>query len=498
MLFNSLQFMWFFPLVLAVYFIIPRRSRYIWLLIASYYFYMGWNAKYLVLIVISTVITFASGILLEKEQQAKNRAKIKKAIVAASFTSNLGILAFFKYFDFFLENLNVILAHFGLMAIAKPFDVLLPVGISFYTFQALSYTADVYRGEIAAERNVLKYALFVSFFPQLVAGPIERSKNLLVQIQNVHALDLWNYERIKDGAILMLWGYFLKMVVADRAAVFVDEVFSHYGIYGSIELMMAGWLFAVQIYGDFCSYSTIAIGAAKIMGFSLVDNFHAPYLARSAKDFWRRWHISLSTWLRDYVYIPLGGSRCGTRKRYRNLMATFLVSGLWHGANWTYVAWGGIHGALLVLESATEKIRAKWLRSWNVNTDCFSFRLAEIMVTFALVDFAWIFFRSASVGDASRYLSRMVSRFDPWALFTGELFTMGLDRTEMEILTAALIVVFLVDFVRDRFGWDIAEFLNRQNLWFAWLWILAIFMSIVIFGEYGPTFDAKQFIYFQF
>lgn len=498
MLFNSLQFMWFFPLVLAIYFVIPRRFRYIWLLIASYYFYMGWNAKYLILIVVSTAITFASGLLLDRERRGENRAKAKKAIVAASFVSNLGILVFFKYFDFFLDNLNAALSCVGVAVLAKPFDVLLPVGISFYTFQALGYTADIYRGEIAAERNFLKYALFVSFFPQLVAGPIERSKNLLAQIQKVHTLDLWNYERIRDGAILMLWGYFLKMVVADRAAVVVDEVFSHYGMYGAVELALAGWLFAIQIYGDFCSYSTIAIGAAKIMGFSLVDNFHAPYLARSVKDFWRRWHISLSTWLRDYVYIPLGGSRFGARRRYRNLMVTFLVSGLWNGANWTYVAWGGIHGAFLILESVTKNIREKWLRSWNVNTECFSYRLAEITVTFALVDFAWIFFRSASVGDAFRYLSRMITRFDPWALFTGELFAMGLDRTETEILLAAIVLVFLVDLVRDRFGWDVAQFLARQNVWFAWLATIAVVMAIVVFGEYGPTFDAKQFIYFQF
>lgn len=498
MLFNSLQFMCFFPAVVAVYFVVPHRFRYIWLLAASYYFYMGWNAKYLLLILVSTAVTYLAGLLLQREQDGKNRVRVRKAVVASSLVINLGILAVFKYFNFFLENLNRVLHHLGAVALDKPFDLLLPVGISFYTFQALSYTIDVYRGEIRAERNPLRYALFVSFFPQLVAGPIERSRNLLVQLQKIHEKNLWDLKRIWQGVLFMLWGYFLKMVIADRASIFVDEVFGHYVIYGCMELLLAGWLFTVQLYCDFCSYSTIALGAARVMGISLMENFNTPYLACGIKDFWRRWHISLSSWMRDYVYIPLGGNRCSVGRKYVNLMVTFLVSGLWHGANWTFIVWGGIHGMLLVLESATADFRRKWLQRLEVNTECFSHRLLEIGITFLCVNFAWTIFRSATLTDAARYFFRMATHFDPWVLFSGELFMIGLNRAEMMILFLSIGLLFLMDLLRWHFGWTVVDFLERQNLWFVCLCVVGIFMSILVFGEYGAAFDAKQFIYFQF
>lgn len=266
---------------------------------------------------------------------------VKKSVVAGSFLINLGILFFFKYFDFILDNLNNVLKGFNIEVLNKPFDIILPVGISFYTFQALSYTMDVYREEIKAEKNILKYALFVSFFPQLVAGPIERSKNLLMQINTVPLKKLLNYERIMSGLSTMLYGYFLKMVIADRIAVIVNTVYDQYYMFGSVELVFASICFAIQIYCDFSSYSMIAVGAAKVMGFDLMENFNTPYFASSIKDFWRRWHISLSTWFRDYLYIPLGGNRCSTVRKYFNLILTFLISGLWHGAQWHYILWGG-------------------------------------------------------------------------------------------------------------------------------------------------------------
>lgn len=335
MVFNSLQFGLFFPIVVLLYLIMPRKMRCPWLLIASYFFYMGWNPKYAVLILTSTVITWLSGLLMDKASERR-----KKFVVAASFVSNLSILFLFKYFDFMLANANKVLSLLKLTMVEKPFDVLLPVGISFYTFQALSYTMDVYRGTVKPERNFLRYALFVSFFPQLVAGPIERSENLLIQIQELPGKKLWNYDRIASGLILMLWGLFQKMVIADRIAVLVDEIFNNYQMYEWFGLSVGAIAFALQIYCDFASYSTIAIGAARVMDFRLMENFDTPYFAKSIPEFWRRWHISLSTWFRDYLYIPLGGSRCSKWKRYRNLMVTFLVSGLWHGAGWTYVAWG--------------------------------------------------------------------------------------------------------------------------------------------------------------
>lgn len=317
MLFNSYHFLVFFPIVVLVYFVMPKRIRYIWLLVTSYYFYMGWNAKYALLLLTSTVITYISGLLLSSVKAEWRHADFwKKGIVAVSFLSNLSILFFFKYFDFAVENINAVLAAFQIELLTPQFDVLLPVGISFYTFQALSYTMDVYRGEIYAEKNLLKYALFVSFFPQLVAGPIERSKNLLKQINEEHR---FSYERMCEGLMLMLWGYFMKLVIADRIAIFVDHAYGTEILYDGKYLLIASILFAFQIYCDFAGYSTIAVGAAKVMGFELMENFNCPYYAESVAEFWRRWHISLSTWFRDYLYIPLGGNRKGTVRKYRHL-----------------------------------------------------------------------------------------------------------------------------------------------------------------------------------
>lgn len=328
MLFNSIDFLIFFPIVVLIYLIVPRKLKYIWLLIASYYFYMSWNAKYVVLILFSTLITYFSGILIEKAPGPGQ----KKLVVAFSFLANLSALGFFKYFDFFLHNLNKILAIAHVRLIDNPFSFVLPVGISFYTFQALSYTMDVYRGKAAPEKNLLKYALFVSFFPQLVAGPIEKTETLLRQIQESGKSKMVSFEKFVSGFALMLWGLFMKMVIADRISIFVDGVFRELYMAGTVETILAAVAFAIQIYGDFAGYSAVALGAARIMGFELTENFNAPYFADSIGDFWRRWHISLSTWFRDYLYIPLGGNRKGKLRKYCNLMITFAISGLWHGA----------------------------------------------------------------------------------------------------------------------------------------------------------------------
>ena len=311
MQFNSIDFLVFFPAVVLIYWIIPKKVRYLWLLVASYYFYMSWNASYAMLIGASTLITYVCGLLVEwtGTHEEKRWSVAGKLVVAVGFLSNLGILFFYKYFDFFLTNLNVVLEHFQKKPLTSSLEVLLPVGISFYTFQALGYLVDVYRKEIAAEKNPLRYALFVSFFPQLVAGPIERSGNLLKQIREVPYKKTFEYHRIVNGLILMLYGFFLKMVLTDRIAIVADYAFDHYYSLGSAELVTGAVAFAIQIYCDFGSYSLIAIGAAQVMGFTLMENFNTPYFATSIKDFWRRWHISLSTWFRDYLYIPLGGNR---------------------------------------------------------------------------------------------------------------------------------------------------------------------------------------------
>lgn len=341
MLFNSTDFLIFFPIAAIGYYMIPHRVRYLWLLICSYYFYMCWNPVYVLLILFSTIITWVSGILLEfvkrRNMQEHKRRIYKNMCVIFSFMLNLCVLGYFKYANFFIDTINYIFKYFHIVYHVPAVDILLPVGISFYTFQALSYTMDVYRNEIKAEKNILRYALFVSFFPQLVAGPIERSKSLLCQLNEKHKI---SFEKIRSGFMLMLWGYFLKMVIADRIAIVVDVIYGDYTEYNGWYLIVASILFAVQIYCDFAGYSTIALGAGEIMGFSLTDNFNAPYFSQSVAEFWRRWHISLSSWFRDYLYIPLGGNRKGKTRKYFNLMIVFLCSGLWHGAHWNYVAWG--------------------------------------------------------------------------------------------------------------------------------------------------------------
>lgn len=299
---------------------------------------MSWNPKYIFLILTTIIITYFSGIGISKAHK-KGSIIEKKFFATVSIALNLMILFFFKYFDFAIDSINRSLQMGDFKLLNPTFDVLLPVGISFYTFQALSYTMDVYRDEnFKVERHFGRYALFVTFFPQLVAGPIERSKNLLSQFYEEHYFD---YQRVKNGLLLMIWGLFQKIVIADRAAIVVNTVYNNLTAYTGFEVIVATMFFAVQVYCDFCGYSDIAIGASRVMGFNLMTNFRQPYFSQSIKEFWRRWHISLSTWFRDYVYIPLGGSRCSKIKKYRNLMITFLVSGLWHGANWTYVVWGG-------------------------------------------------------------------------------------------------------------------------------------------------------------
>ncbi|MCD7775177.1 MAG: MBOAT family protein, partial [Clostridiales bacterium] len=309
MQFNSIHFLIFFPAVLLVYFVIPKKVRYIWLLAASYYFYMSWNAKYAILIAFSTVATYLCGIIIEQLSLKEDNLRyyLKRLTLALGIISNLLILFMFKYLDFTIDSINAVLGHFNISLIENNFDLLLPVGISFYTFQALGYIIDVYRKNVNAEYNILKYALFVSFFPQLVAGPIERSGKLMSQLNHADEIKLWNYERIAKGFMVMMWGYFMKVVISDRAATVVNELFTNYYAYDSVELIFGVTLFAVQIYCDFAGYSTIAVGAARIMGFELMDNFDTPYFSTSIQEFWRRWHISLSSWFRDYLYIPLGG-----------------------------------------------------------------------------------------------------------------------------------------------------------------------------------------------
>ena len=497
MQFNSIEFMCFFPVVLGIYFVIPGKCRRVWLLIASYYFYMGWNPKYVFLIATSTIVTYFCGILLEK-YNIREKKRIQKIIFIICLVINLGILGVFKYADFVIDTINSILRHIHIVTIKKKFDLLLPVGISFYTFQALGYIIDVYRGEVKAEKNLINYALFVSFFPQLVAGPIERSKNLLSQVQNIANIKLWNEKRITSGAIRMVWGLFMKMVIADRVAILVNNVFDNYRMYGSTELVIAAIGFSIQIYCDFSSYSMIAIGAAQIMGIELMENFNAPYMAGSIREFWGRWHISLSTWFKDYLYIPLGGNRRGKLRKIVNWAVVFWVSGLWHGAEWSFVVWGGVHAFAQTLEEITVSYREKLINKLKIKTKCFSWKLLRVLYTYIIVVFAWIFFRADTITDALRFVKRIFIRPTPWLFFNGGIFTLGLDRIEMNILVFSVCILFVVDLIKYRRRVTIDVFLMEQNLWFEWVCVIGLILMIFIFGEYGPAFDAQQFIYFQF
>lgn len=490
MVFNSYSFLIFFPIVVLIYFLLPKRVQHIWLLVASYYFYMNWDARYVLLLLFSTVVTYLSGIELERAQSDRRR----KTVVAISFVLNIGVLFFFKYFNFAIDSMNYVLAHIGLSVPRPDWNLLLPVGISFYTFQALSYTMDVYRNDIDAERNFFRYALFVSFFPQLVAGPIERSKNLLRQVNQSHRFD---YDKMREGLLIMLWGYFLKLVVADRAAILVDTVYGDYAQYGGAYLIVATVLFAVQIYCDFAGYSTIAIGAAKILGFQLMENFDCPYFSLSISEFWRRWHISLSSWFRDYLYIPLGGNRKGALIKYQNLIIVFLVSGLWHGAAATYVVWGLIHGLYQVIGGITKPVRDKLNELLELKPESIGHKLVSGLVTFGFVDFAWIFFRAESIGDAVSMIKSMISIGDISAFLNGSLYDLGLSSKSIKILLFGIVMIIFADYMKYR-GIKIREVILAQELWCRWLCYFAAFGFILIFGVWGGSYDASSFIYFQF
>ena len=497
MLFNSFSFLIFFPVVTLIYFAIPHRVRYLWLLAASYYFYMSWNAKYALLLLFSTSVTYLSGLLIGAGERIENKnasRRFKKTALILSFTLNLSVLFFFKYFDFALDNLNLILGALGIRLLDPAFDVLLPVGISFFTFQALSYTMDVYRKDIPVETNFFRYALFVSFFPQLVAGPIERSTNLLPQLSRRHRFD---YQRAKEGLLLMIWGLFLKLVISDRVAIIVNQVYGNYTAYGGFGAAFATLMFGLQIYCDFGAYSLIAKGAARVMGFSLMDNFRQPYFSKSVAEFWRRWHISLSSWFRDYLYIPLGGNRKGKGRKYLNTLIVFFTSGLWHGASWTFVIWGGLHGIFIVLGDILRPAKAFLTDRLHISRAGIPYGLLQILITFLLVNFAWIFFRAESLDQAFGIIDQIFCHMHLSALTDGTVFTLGLDARELLIGLAALAALFVVSLLRYR-DVPLDKIITRSGLLIQWpIYLLLIFVTL-IFGIYGPLYSASQFIYFQF
>lgn len=492
MLFNSIDFLMFFPVVLILYYAIPSRFRYLWLLAASYYFYMCWNAEYALLILFSTAVTYTGARLLANT--GGGYFEKRKLIAGGSLALNLLVLFYFKY-----SNLAVYLCSDFFRALRIPvsipvFDVLLPAGISFYTFQAIGYTIDVYRGDIHAEKNFFQYALFVSFFPQLVAGPIERSKNLLKQLAIPQR---FSFTRAADGLWLMLWGFFLKMVLADRIAIFVNTVYADPVTYGGWYLVIATVLFAFQIYCDFYGYSVIAMGAAEMLGIQLMENFDAPYLSLSVSGFWRKWHISLTSWFKDYLYIPLGGSRKGKPRKYLNKLLVFLLSGFWHGSKISFAAWGLLNGFYQVAGEILQPLRDRAVKILHLNRESLGHKLAHMAGTFLLVDFSWIFFRADRFLEAFAIIKQMVTVKNPWILLDGSLYQCGLDSKNFWLMLICLCVLLAADYWKRK-GIRVRKVIAAQDVWFRCLFFVFAVCVIAVAGIWGPGYEEADFIYFQF
>lgn len=471
MLFNSIDFVIFFPLVVLLYFLTPFKFRWILLLAASYYFYMSWKLEYLILIIISTLIGFGSGILMSKISD-KNWRLI---ILLASLGANLSILFYFKYFNFVAENVNLLFQKLAIHKQFWPIEYLLPVGISFYTFQTLSYSLDVYWKKQEPEKHLGYFALYVSFFPQLVAGPIERYSHLTPQLKEKHSFTYFN---LANGLRLILYGLFIKMVIADNLAVFVDKLYAAPENYSSGSILSGIFLYSFQIYCDFYGYSVVAIGTALILGVKLMDNFKTPYLAKNIDEFWQRWHISLSTWFRDYIYFPLGGNRVSKFRWVLNILIIFIVSGIWHGANWTFIVWGALYGCLYLIENTINKMV-------GIKKEARSFSVKHILLalkTFVLVSFIWVFFRSQSIGEAITIFQLV---FHPVQNASAAL--------QVPIFVWIWLGVFIVsDIILYNKRFD--SWVEKLPIWGRWTIYGLLIFSIVVYAGL----ESFPFIYFQF
>ncbi|RWY57329.1 MBOAT family protein [Mucilaginibacter gilvus] len=462
MLFNSLLFLIYFIIVTANYYLLPHKYRWIWLLIASCYFYMYFKPAYILIIFFTIIVDYIAGLLIENAS-----GKARKLYLGLSIVANVGVLAFYKYFNFLAENLNFLSA--GVHGPQIPLvNFILPIGLSFHTFQAMSYTIEVYRGNQKAERHLGIYSLYVMFYPQMVAGPIERPQHILPQFRKAV---VFNRAQFIGGLFLIATGLFKKVVIADKLALFVNPVFDHPHGHSSLELLIATYFFAFQIYCDFSGYSDIAIGAALVLGIKLMTNFNGPYLAHNIAIFWKRWHISLSTWFRDYLYIPLGGSRVSFALMCINLLIVFTVSGLWHGASWKYLVWGLIHGCLLIGYHLLKKA------NMNIN----GWKFLKWLITFHLVCLAWIFFRAYNINDAFYIIGR---------IFTGGSFSYQAVQIMplTEIAYGFLIVVLLL--LAERYLPAAKDYSTRKKV--------ALTVSLIIACYFLGIFDEAQFIYFQF
>lgn len=477
MLFNSIGFLIFFSVLFFLYWGLLRknlRGQNILLLLASYFFYGWWDYRFLILIALSTTVDYFIGLFLEKETVKKRR----KLLLSLSLIFNLGTLGFFKYFNFFIENWVEAWKNLGLDMDGVTLKIILPVGISFYTFQTLSYTIDVYRKKLKPTHNFINFATFVAFFPQLVAGPIERATNLLPQFYKKRD---FNLDKGLSGLNLIIWGLFKKVVIADSCATYVNIIFADYQALNSLTLFIGAIYFAFQIYGDFSGYSDIAVGTARLLGFDLMRNFNLPYFSRDVAEFWRRWHISLSTWFRDYLYIPLGGSRGTVMNQLRNVFIIFLVSGFWHGANWTFIIWGALH-AMFFIPLLLRKKNRKYTNQVSESTLLPSIaELLKMMKTFILVTLAWVFFRADSISIAFEYLKRLISNRN----FKMEYLT--IERYNIELLPLIGIFLLIEWYSRKREHPIIGKL--------KWFKIVGLLLMIILFGVFS---NHQEFIYFQF
>lgn len=501
MLFNSLQFYVFFPVVVLGYFLLPHRLRWLWLLAASGYFYMAFVPIYILILCFTILIDYVAGLFIEGAQGRR-----RKIYLSMSIFANVGVLVLFKYFNFFNASLGGIAAWLHWNYPINMLSLLLPIGLSFHTFQSMAYTIEVYRGNQKAERHLGILALYVLFFPQLVAGPIERPQHMLHQFYERHT---FNYTQVTDGLRLMLWGFFMKMVLADRLAYLVNPVFNHPTDYPGPMLLLATIAFAFQIYCDFAGYTNIAIGSARVMGFRLMKNFDRPYSSQSIVEFWRRWHISLSSWFRDYVFIPLGGSRVSSTRRDFNLMSTFLLSGLWHGANWTFVIWGALHGIYEVVWLRTAQVRERLIHLIRLDRSPRLRKAIAILVTFSLVSFAWIFFRANTLADALYIATHLFSGYesiDLTMLFEQIFVTLG-NNLQLKILfpnltglSVGLIVLVevllleLIQWQQNRSGAGVEQLLASRPGWLRWGIYYGMMFNILLLGVFAQS----SFIYFQF
>jgi D-alanyl-lipoteichoic acid acyltransferase DltB (MBOAT superfamily) len=479
MLFNSLQFAAFFPLAVGGFFCLPQRWRVVWLLAASCVFYMAFIPAYILILVVTILIDYIAGIYLERVEQ-----RYKKPLLWLSILSTCTVLFIFKYFDFFADSVVGIAALFGFHLSRTTASIILPIGLSFHTFQSLSYVIEVYRGKQKAEHNFLVYATYVMFFPQLVAGPIERPQNLLHQFRERHVFD---YGNVTEGLKRMGWGFFKKLVVADRLALYVNDVYASPRSYNGLQLTIATFFFAYQIYCDFSGYSDIAIGAAQVMGFRLMENFRTPYYALSISEFWHRWHISLSTWFKDYVYIPLGGNRVGEMRHIFNLLVTFTISGLWHGANWTYVVWGALNGVYLVTGQFTKAWRDRLFASIGIAEDSSLRKAVMLISTFVLTCVAWIVFRARNLGDATYVFTHLGAGWD-----FHQLSTQQFHLRQFPVAFGAIAALELGQRLSGKIS--IPTVLGRMPMSARWALYASFIMCVLLFGVYKQT----QFIYFQF